>query len=66
MNELIYLLYCETVTKKGNAVMRLAKLAPAPMTTNSAGAQQIRVDEDAKREIRLVALSSNKIRLNLL
>ena len=37
------------------------------MTTNNAGsAQQIRVDEDAKREITLAALSSIKIRLNLL
>ena len=44
--------------KRGNIVTRLAKLAPAPIVTNSEGsAQQIKVDDDANKDIRLADLS---------
>ncbi|MGB2328312.1 MAG: hypothetical protein ACPH29_01430 [Gammaproteobacteria bacterium] len=43
-------------------VIRLAKDAPAPSATNIAGkAQQIKVEEDANKEKKLVALSFTKI-----
>jgi len=41
-------LYFEITIKKGNKLTKLAKVAPAPSTTNKAGiAQQIRVEDDA-------------------
>ena len=44
--------------KRGNIVTRLAKLAPAPIVTNNEGsAQQIKVDDDANKDIRLADLS---------
>jgi len=50
-NRLMGILYCDRVTKKGAALTRLAKLAPAPKLTNTAGkAQQINVDVEANNE----------------
>lgn len=44
--------------KNGNTVIRLAKLAPAPKATNTAGkAQQISVDDDANNEKKFEVLS---------
>ena len=44
-------LYWERTIRNGNALSRLAKLAPAPKATNNAGiAQQISVEVDAKSE----------------
>ena len=49
--------------KKGNAVIKLAKLAPAPSATKIAGkAQQINVDEDANNEKKFEVLSSITIK----
>ena len=51
-------LYWERIIKEGKALKRLAKLAPAPSKTNTAGrAQHIRVDEDAKRLKKFAVLS---------
>jgi|TARA_B100000795_G_scaffold162753_1_gene122266 hypothetical protein len=48
---LIDILYCDRVTKKGAALTKLAKVAPAPKVTNTAGnAQQINVDVEANNE----------------
>jgi uncharacterized membrane-anchored protein len=61
-NRLIGNLYCDRVTKKGAALTRLAKLAPAPKLTNTAGkAQQINVDVEANNEKKLLVLSSTLI-----
>ena len=52
---LIGTLYSDRVTKKGKALIRLAKLAPAPKLTNNAGkAQHINVDVEANKEKKLV------------
>ncbi len=56
-------MYCDRVIKKGNTVIKLAKLAPAPSATKIAGkAQQINVDEDANNEKKFEALSSMAIK----
>ena len=50
-------LYLDKIIKKGKTLKRLAKLAPAPIKTNTAGrAQHIRVDEDVKREKKFAVL----------
>ena len=50
-NRVIEVLYCERVTRKGTALIKLAKVAPAPRVTNTAGnAQQIKVDVEANKE----------------
>jgi hypothetical protein len=55
----MYNLYCDKTTRKGKTVIRFAKDAPAPITTNSDGsAQQIKVDEDANRDKKFADLSS--------
>ena len=52
------ILYWDSTIKKGNTPSRLAKLAPAPRTTKSAGsAQQINVEVEANSEKKLAALS---------
>ena len=57
-------LYWESVIKKGNTVIKLAKDAPAPSTTNIAGnAQHIKVDDEAKSEMKFVVLSSIYLKL---
>ena len=57
-NRVIYILYSDKVIKKGKTVIKLAKDAPAPRATNIAGkAQQIKVEDDANNEKKLVALS---------
>jgi hypothetical protein len=44
-------LYCETTIRNGKTLSKLAKLAPAPKATNSAGnAQQSSVEVEAKSE----------------
>ena len=44
-------LYCDTTIRNGNTLNKLAKLAPAPKVTNSAGsAQQSSVEVDANSE----------------
>ena len=51
-------MYCDKVTRKGNIVIKLAKLAPAPTKTNNEGkAQQINVDEEANKEMMFADLS---------
>ena len=60
----MYSLYCDSVIKKGNTVIKLAKDAPAPNTTNIAGnAQHIRVDDEAKSEMKFVVLSFIDLKL---
>tara|TARA_B000000477_G_C6082340_1_gene223719 strand:- start:1132 stop:1320 length:189 start_codon:yes stop_codon:yes gene_type:complete len=60
----MYSLYCDSVIKKGNTVIKLAKDAPAPSTTNIAGnAQHIKVDDEAKSEMKFVVLSSIYLKL---
>jgi hypothetical protein len=60
----MYSLYWDSVIKKGNTVIKLAKDAPAPNTTNIAGnAQHIKVDDEAKSEIKFVVLSSIYLKL---
>ena len=57
-------LYWDSVIKKGNTVIKLAKDAPAPSTTNIAGnAQHIKVDDEAKSEMKFVVLSSIYLKL---
>ena len=47
----IEILYCDRVIKKGATLIKLAKVAPAPKVTNTAGnAQQIKVDVEANKE----------------
>ena len=54
----MYSLYWDRVIKKGNTVIKLAKDAPAPTTTNNAGnAQHINVDDDANNDKKLADLS---------
>ena len=54
----ISILYTETVIKNGIVDTILAKVAPAPTATNSAGnAQQKRVVDDAMRANTLAGLS---------
>lgn len=60
------ILYLDKVIKKGNILTKLAKLAPAPRTTNSAGnAQQINVDVEANNEKKLASLSRISVTYNL-
>jgi|TARA_B100002019_G_C20814883_1_gene377696 hypothetical protein len=60
----MYSLYWDSVIKKGNTVIKLAKDAPAPSTTNIAGnAQHIKVDDEAKSEMKFVVLSSIYLKL---
>lgn len=60
----MYNLYWDSVIKKGNTVIKLAKDAPAPSTTNIAGnAQHIKVDDEAKSEMKFVVLSSIYLKL---
>ena len=55
----MYNLYCDKTTRKGKTVIKFAKEAPAPITTNSEGsAQQIKVDDDANRDKKFADLSS--------
>ena len=61
----MYSLYWDSVIKKGNTVIKLAKDAPAPSTTNIAGnAQHIKVDDEAKSEMKFVVLSSIYLKLH--
>ena len=47
----MYSLYCDKTIRNGKTVIKFAKEAPAPITTNKEGkAQQIKVDEDANRD----------------
>jgi|TARA_B110000967_G_C18606740_1_gene421953 hypothetical protein len=47
------------VIRKGKVLTRLAKLAPAPMATNTAGrAQHTRVEDEANNEKKLAVFSS--------
>ena len=47
----MYNLYCDKTIRNGKTVSKFAKVAPAPIRTNSEGsAQQIKVDEDANRD----------------
>ena len=49
---------CSVGTIKGKDVIRLAKVAPAPIETKIAGkAQHISVDEEANKEKKLAVLS---------
>jgi len=51
-------LYWDKTIRKGKTLKRLAKLAPAPTNTKTAGrAQHISVDDDAKREKKFAVLS---------
>ena len=60
----MYILCWDSVIKKGNTVIKLAKDAPAPNTTNIAGnAQHIKVDDEAKSEMKFVVLSSIYLKL---
>ena len=60
----MYSLYWDSVIKKGNTVIKLAKDAPAPSTTNIAGnAQHIKVDDEANSEMKFVVLSSIYLKL---
>jgi hypothetical protein len=60
----MYSLYWDSIIKKGNTVIKLAKDAPAPSTTNIAGnAQHIKVDDEAKSEMKFVVLSSIYLKL---
>jgi len=60
----MFSLYWDSVIKKGNTVIKLAKDAPAPSTTNIAGnAQHIKVDDEAKSEMKFVVLSSIYLKL---
>ena len=60
----MYSLYWDRVIKKGNTVIKLAKDAPAPSTTNIAGnAQHIKVDDEAKSDMKFVVLSSIYLKL---
>ena len=60
----MYSLYWDSVIKKGNAVIKLAKDAPAPSTTNIAGnAQHIKDDDEANSEMKFVVLSSIYLKL---
>ena len=57
-NNVICSLYCDKTIRKGNTVIKLAKVAPAPKATNKAGrAQQTSVDEEANKEKKLADLS---------
>ena len=57
-NNVICSLYCDRTIRKGNTVIKLAKVAPAPRATNKAGsAQQTNVDEEANKEKKLADLS---------
>ena len=57
-NNVICSLYCDRTIRKGNRVIKLAKVAPAPKATNKAGrAQQTSVDEEANKEKKLADLS---------
>ena len=57
-NNVICSLYCDKTIRKGNPVIKLAKVAPAPRATNKAGsAQQTNVDEEANKEKKLADLS---------
>ena len=54
----MYSLYWDSVIKKGNTVIKLAKDAPAPSTTNIAGnAQHIKVDDEANKDKKFADLS---------
>ena len=54
----MYSLYWDRVIKKGNTVIKLAKDAPAPNTTNNAGnAQHIKVDDEANKDKKFADLS---------
>ena len=65
-NSVIWSLYCDRTIRKGNTVIKLAKVAPAPRATNKAGrAQQTKVDEEANKEKKLADLS-NMIRVSAL
>ena len=51
-------LYLDKIGKNGNRLIRVAKLAPAPIRIKAAGnAQQIRVDDEANKDRRLADLS---------
>ncbi|MDG0969601.1 MAG: hypothetical protein P8Q37_01425 [Porticoccaceae bacterium] len=51
-------LYLDSTIRKGKVPTRLARLAPAPRATKIDGkAQQIKVEEEAKREKKFAVLS---------
>ena len=57
-NNVNSILYTDNVIKNGKTLMKLAKLAPAPNMTNTAGrAQQKSVDDDVNNEKILTKLS---------
>lgn len=50
-NRVMYNLYWDKTIKNGKTVIRLAKEAPAPTTTNNEGsAQHIKVDDEANKD----------------
>jgi len=54
----IKILYFDKTIRTGKMLNRLAKLAPAPSATNTAGkAQHTKVDVDANNEKKLAVLS---------
>ena len=54
----MYSLYWDRVIKKGNTVIKLAKDAPAPNSTNNEGsAQHIKVDDEANKDKKFADLS---------
>jgi hypothetical protein len=62
----IGILYIDKVIKNGAEEIRLAKVAPAPSITKSAGrAQQISVEEAANKENRFTALSFTTVSVSI-
>jgi hypothetical protein len=54
----MYNLYCDKTIRNGKTVMKLAKEAPAPITTNNEGsAQHIKVEEEANKDKKFADLS---------
>ena len=54
----MYNLYCDKTIRNGKTVIKFAKEAPAPITTNNEGsAQHIKVDEEANSDKKFADLS---------
>ena len=54
----MYTLYCDKTIRNGKTVIKFAKEAPAPITTNRVGSpQHIKVDDDANRDKKFADLS---------
>ena len=57
-NRDMYNLYWDSTIRNGKIVIKLAKEAPAPTATNTAGkAQHINVDDEANKDKKLADLS---------